>query len=341
MSHHAAPPRQPAARLVDHDLEAAWSREVVERGGTARVGGEPHPEVLTRGPERLPLRPVVLELPRLARRREVHAAQSRLHAPLELFDGRVDVPHRQVHQPEESVGRDAAEVSQPHVVDVVSDLADLELALHHRAEALADPGHVLAVLGEVPDHLGGDTVPVHVGEPRRRVVVPGHRQVRVLREPGRALAADRVAQRGRGVLLLDDVLVERLEVLLRAVVAQLLAEQWPHVRVGRDDDRRRGRVELLCHRTLPGAVVWEERYSERRGLGSGAASMRSSWTAVVQPRSRMALSAAASARSRVAWSPRPSRPYSAAAACRSATSARTISAMRVSLRSRRAISPAP
>ena len=186
------------------------------------------PEIGARAPERIPVEVVVLLHARPARRGEVDAPESPLARPLQRGDRRVDVPCRDVHETEQPFGISRAEVGEPPVVDVVRDRAELELVAPHRAEADADPRQVLAVLAEVPHQLGGNSVGVHVGEPGLGVVVAGALDVGVL-EP-------RAEHRRGARFLAPDERVELLEVSLRAVLAELVAQFRSDVRVARHDD---------------------------------------------------------------------------------------------------------
>ena len=127
-------------------------------------------------------RPVVLGQFTVAHRREVHAAQPGLVRPLDLGDRGVDVPHREVGEPDVSVrclrrrSRRASGCRSTCPTPASSRLA-VVLAL---PSAGGDERDRLQVHRAVEDDAGRDAVVVVVGESSGRVVVTGGAEVRVV-----------------------------------------------------------------------------------------------------------------------------------------------------------------
>ena len=143
---------------------------VVDRLTATRVGVERHVVRDARGPERVPVGFVVEDRVGPSGRREVHAVEPARRGPLHFLHREVDVPDRDVREPEQALRIDRHEVGEPLVVEVVADGGELEIAgvvgetagsLHHERERLA-------VHAEVVEHLARDAVAVHVAQARRR-----------------------------------------------------------------------------------------------------------------------------------------------------------------------------
>jgi len=143
---------------------APQSRTSVPRGGRLDVRRQGHVERCARREERVERAFAGLRHVRLSGRGEVHPAEAVLRAPLELGDARVDVPERQLREPERAATRDVAEsTSQRCTSDGRSPRAPALLVVGSRSRANSPvERHRLTVEAVVEDDPAGHAVVVHV-----------------------------------------------------------------------------------------------------------------------------------------------------------------------------------
>ena len=272
-------PAEPAAALDRHERDELGPG--LHTGvAAARVCGERHPCLGGRGPERLPRTVVVGADPR-PRCGEVHALQPGGMRPAQLLDRRVDVPDRELREPDVAVGRVGADSREPAVVD--PDAFAREVRVVGRSEHRRLERDRLVVLASVEDHLGGDTLEVEVAPAGDGVVMPCGRTVAPRRHALLPRRGDRVLLHiaAARTTAARGVCVEVGEQPGRAKGPKVLDEAGPDVAVRGDDHEWVGHTaELPAYplreiRTMPTAGILD--FYRAACRISHAASHRSLW----------------------------------------------------------------
>ena len=230
----------PLARVEQPEMERGLSRRVAvlllrHRADVRRQG---HVEPRAGCEEAFKIGVSGLGHARLSGRGEVDAAEPVLRAPLELDDGRVDVPERELGQTEAAAAGGGAEVGEPAVVHPAADAGEVPRlrkrdAVPQRVHEVER--HRLTIQTVVEDDTTGDAVAVHVAHPRVRVVVTGGLAVPPTPRPvlvGEGAHLEELVVR---LAPLGNEVVVGGEVLLRAVRQQVVRVR-ADVGVGREHE---------------------------------------------------------------------------------------------------------